>query len=298
MENKRVLITGALGHIGSRLIREWPEEMLLLDNLSTQRYASLFDLKRDFKFVHEDILTANWDELLKGVYAVIHLAAATDAAESHRNREKYLKVNYLATKRLADACEQYGVRLFFPSTTSVYGSQESLVNEDSDLKPQCPYSEAKLMAENYLRSKKNLRFVICRFGTIYGWSIGMRFHTAVNLFTWQAINGRGLTVFKTAFEQKRPYLYLGDAIKAIRHVFYNDLFDQQVYNVLSGNHSVAELVNVLKQFRDVQVEFVDSPIMNQLSYETDGSKFEKAGFQPAGRLHEGMQETINHLWIL
>lgn len=294
----KVLVTGALGHIGSRLIREWSEEMVLVDNISTQRYPSLFDLKPTFKFVHGDINSIEWAPLLRDVYAVIHLAAATDAAESHRDREKYLRINYIGTKRLADACEEAGVRLFFPSTTSVYGSSDSVVTEDSELKPQCPYSESKLMAENYLKSKKNLRFVICRFGTIYGWSVGMRFHTAVNLFTWQAINGKPLTVYKTALEQKRPYLYLGDAIKAIKHVFYHDMFDQQTYNVLTGNHAVKDIVDTLKQFRDVSVTYVDSPIMNQLSYETDGSKFKSTGWEPSGRLHEGMQETINHLWIL
>jgi nucleoside-diphosphate-sugar epimerase len=295
---KKILITGALGHIGSRLIREWNEPMVLVDDLSTQRYASLFDLQRDFTFHLADITTVDWQPLLKDVYAVIHLAAATDASESHRDREKYIRINYLGTKRLADACADAGVRLFFPSTTSVYGSSEVVVKEESGLNPQCPYAESKLMAENYLKSNKDLRFVICRFGTIYGWSIGMRFHTAVNVFTWQAINNLPLTVYQTALHQKRPYLYLGDAIKAIKHIFYHDLFDQQTYNVLTGNHTVNDIVSTLKQFRDVTTTLVDSPIMNQLSYEVDDTKFRSTGFEPSGNLHAGMQEALNHLWVL
>lgn len=299
MAKNKILITGGLGHIGSRLIRELSGDKVILDSLITQRYCSLFDITGDFKFILGDIIKIDFEAILGDIFAVIHLAAATDAAESHNNREKYILNNYIGTKRLADACLKTGTRLFFPSTTSVYGSQQEKIDEEcKELKPQCPYAESKLMAENYLRSLPGLKFVICRFGTIYGWSVGMRFHTAVNLFTWQAINNIPLTVWKTALNQKRPYLYLGDAIKAVNHILYNDLFDQQTYNVLTGNHTVGDIVNTLKQMRDVSITLVDSPIMNQLSYEVDDAKFKKTGFEPVGNLHAGVQETINHLWII
>ena len=85
----RLLITGALGHIGSRFIHSLkPDqnfgEIVLLDNLSTQRYSSLFDLPRgvSFRFIEDDVCTANLKEYFAGIDAVVHLAAITDAPRS------------------------------------------------------------------------------------------------------------------------------------------------------------------------------------------------------------------------
>ena len=114
----------------------------------------------------------------------------------------------------------------------------------SDLKPQSPYAEAKLEAEQLLDrlgAEKGLKFVTCRFGTIFGTSIGMRFHTAVNKFCWQAVMGQPLTVWKTALHQHRPYLDLGDAVKAINFIIQKKLYDGRIYNVVTTNSSVSNI---------------------------------------------------------
>ncbi len=226
----RILITGALGHIGSKLIHNIEsgefEDVLLIDNMLTQRYASLFNLPNgvNFKFYEEDILKADLDVLLVGVDWVIHLAAITDAAGSFNQRDEIEKVNYDGTKRVAEACIETGTKLLFPSTTSVYGSQSEQVDETcpiEELQPQSPYAEYKLKSEQMLKEmsdKQGLKFIICRFGTIFGTSIGMRFHTAVNKFCWHAVMGQPLTVWKTAMDQKRPYLGVKDAVRSINFI--------------------------------------------------------------------------------
>ena len=75
---------------------------------------------------------------------------------------------------------------------------KSIVDEScevKDLKPQSPYAETKLKEEKLIKdlvSSNQLKAIICRFGTIYGISPGMRFHTAVNKFCWQAAFGQSL----------------------------------------------------------------------------------------------------------
>src|SRR3989338_10557652 len=119
-----LLVTGALGHIGSCLIREFDPSLvgkvILLDNLATQRYASLFNLpdKFDYEFIEDDVRTADMDSYLKGIGAVIHLAALTDAEKSHMRPEEVESVNLEGLKRVADACLRQGVKMIFPSTTS------------------------------------------------------------------------------------------------------------------------------------------------------------------------------------
>ena len=305
---KKLVITGALGHIGSQFIRSIKpgdyESVVLIDNLSTQRYCSLMDLPAGikFRFFDGDVTQADLDRHVQGAEAAIHLAAVTNAEASVHIAPEVERVNFGGTERLADACLRQGCPLIFLSTTSVYGSQSQVVDENctrEELKPQSPYAESKLRAEEHLQAlgkSKGLRFVICRFGTIFGWSIGMRFHTAINKFCWQAVMRQPVTVWKTALNQKRPYLDLGDGVRALNFLIGKKHFDQQVYNVLSANATVGEIIDVLRvHVPDLEVKMVDSPIMNQLSYHVSNAKFEKLGFRFQGNLKRGISETLQHL---
>ena len=275
----KILITGALGHIGSKLIHSIKEgqfeEVRLIDNMMTQRYSSLFNLPRGvkFNFYEDDICNADLDSYFKEVDVVIHLAAITDAASTFDKKELVEEVNSHGTQKVAEACIRNNCKLIFPSTTSVYGTQMNVVDEnctEEELKPQSPYAESKLKAERLLEKlgkEKGLKYVVCRFGTISGTSIGMRFHTAVNKFSWQACLGIPITVWKTAMYQKRPYLDLDEAVKAVFFIIEKDLFKNSVFNIVTSNSTVNDIIEIIKKdIPDVKVEYVDSKIMNQLTY--------------------------------
>lgn len=303
-----ICITGALGHIGSHLIRNLsipsPDKVHLVDNFLTQRYASLFDLPANKNFIfHEvDILSKKIAPIIKDSKVVIHLAAVTDAALSFKKVKLVERINKRGLENVANLCAKYDCSLFFPSTTSVYGVQRRLVDEtckDSDLRPQSPYAESKLYGEKLLLSlsqKKKLKFVIFRLGTIFGYSIGMRFHTAVNKFIWQAATAQEITVWKTALNQRRPYCGLNDAVSAINHAVRNQVFDGQIYNIVTTNLTVKDILEAIKKYiPNIKVEFVDSPIMNQLSYNVSNKKSLERGFTYRDDLEEGIRETIGKL---
>lgn len=298
----KLLITGALGHIGSRLIHDFRpgefREVILLDNLSTQRIPSLFNLPAGvpFRFLEQDIRTADFSPLLGDVDIVVHLAALTDAANSLDRADEIMSVNLEGTTRVAEACRQNGCRLFFPSTTSVYGVQTGVVDETCrELKPQSPYAESKLAAETALTRMmgNGLNAVIGRLGTLFGPSVGMRFHTAVNKFIWQAAMGEPLTVWTTALAQKRPYLALEDAIGAIRFVLTHENLDGLLYNLVTTNATVQEILDVIRNYiPDFEVQLTDSRIMNQLSYEVCSDRLTKEGFSFRGDLDRGIGDTV------
>lgn len=249
----RILITGALGHIGSKLIRELDHELVLLDDLSTQRYPSLFGL--DHKFIQGDIRDVDLS-FMKDIDIVVHLAAKTDAEASVDKRGEYFNVNVDGLQRIVDACVEYDCKLIFPSTTSI--------NNDS---PNNNYAESKKVAEDML-AQMDFPYVILRLGTIFGPSIGMRFHTAVNKFVWQAVHGQPITVWKTAMNQVRPYLDLNDCVESIKYIIANDMFDGKTYNVVTDNYTVEKIIDIIKErIPDLSISYVDSAIMNQKSYE-------------------------------
>ena len=308
-EKNNLLITGPLGHIGSKFIRDLNadnsiDKIILLDNFATLRYPSLFNLPSNvkYKFIEGDILTYDFENILKDVDIVLHLAAITDAANSFEIADKVMEMNFGGTKKVAEACAKTNTKFIFISTTSVYGTQGEIVDEAcslDELKPQSPYAKSKLLAENSLlelSGKYNkFQFIICRFGTIYGTSVGMRFHTAINKFIWQAVMNEPISVWTTALNQKRPYLSINEAIRALHFIINNDIFTNQIYNVLSINTTVKEIVEEIKKhIPSVEINFVDSKIMNQLSYTVSNKKFADLGFEFSGSINE-IVESIDLL---
>ncbi len=302
----KFIVAGALGHIGSRLVREIGEwypnsEIVMIDNLSSERYCSLFNLPKKSKnvFIKGNVCKLNLNEIFVDADVVFQLAAITNAEASLDNASEVEENNYNATKQVALACKDLSVPMVYVSSTSVYGTSSNKVNEDccnDDLKPQSPYAKTKLAEENLLQTlsrNEGLRMIILRFGTIFGTSSGMRFHTAVNKFCFQASIGEPLTVWRTAYDQLRPYLYLDDAMKAFRLIIDKSIFNNEIFNVLSGNYSVRNIIDAIKIFYpDLEIKIVDSKIMNQLSYEVLYDKFKEIGFRPTKDINKGIKETL------
>ncbi|MBT6602358.1 MAG: SDR family oxidoreductase [Nitrospina sp.] len=305
----KIVVTGALGHIGSRVIRELPllfpsASIIMIDDLSTQRYCSLFNLppQASHTFIQGDLLELDLKSLFSGIDVVIHLAAITNATTSFENQEEVEHVNFMTSLNVAEACITTNTKMFLISSTSVYGTQKKQVDENcspDELKPQSPYAATKLKEETMVQQKvaeEGLRGIILRLGTIFGTSPGMRFHTAINKFCWQAVMGIPITVWKSAYDQKRPYLDLSDAIRCIIFCLEKDLFNGLVYNVATLNATVKEVVNSIKIFvPTLEIEFVDSKIMNQLSYEVLNTRLTEKDFVFQGNLKQGIKNTISLL---
>jgi len=302
---KRILITGGLGHIGSYLARalnmkEDKYVITILDNFMTNRYCSLFSMEQPITFVEKSIDAVGVD-FLQQFDVVYHSAAITDAAGSFKNKKQLEDVNIEQTKIFIDQCVDAKVKFIFPSSTSVYGvaSKDQVVIEHSNyINPQSPYAEAKVEIEDYIRSKFNRNnHVIFRFGTIHGVSPGMRFHTAVNKFCYQASLGIPLTVWTENYKMVRPYLSLVDAVEAIKMAIEWANLDGDTFNVLTKNYSLEQIINYISLYspHKVNIDWVDTPLLNQYSYYVSQVKITERGFKTTGDIREDIQDTMNLL---
>src|ERR1035437_5874534 len=121
-KKNNLLITGPLGHIGSKFIRDLNaddsiDKIILLDNFATLRYPSLFNLPSNvkYKFIEGDILTYDFENILKDMDIVLHLAAITDAANSFEIADKVMEMNFGGTKKVAEACAKTNTKFIFIS---------------------------------------------------------------------------------------------------------------------------------------------------------------------------------------
>ena len=301
----KLLITGACGHIGSYVAEHIHEikkikETILIDNLKSNRHSSLFNLRKKSKkrFYIRDLNNPKSLNDFKNVDFIIHCASMTNAEKSFGKKNQMFSNNINCLKTVIKYCKSKKVKLIHLSSTSVYGKQADIVDETCEkkyLKPQSPYAQIKIIEENMLKKEsKKLKYTTFRFGTISGVSKGIRFHTAVNKFCFNAALNEKILVYKTALHQYRPYLSLKDAFKVFKFCINKDFFKNDIYNALSENCTVNQILNKIRKYKkNIKVALVKAEIMNQLSYHVDGSKLKKSGLSLNAKIEKDVEETLN-----
>ena len=222
----------------------------------------------------------------------------TNAEKSFENEIEMRTNNINCLNTVMRFCMKNGARLVHLSSTSVYGKQAALVDEKCEkkyLKPQSPYAKIKIEEEDILKKKSKLiKYNTFRFGTIVGISSGMRFHTAVNSFCLSAALHEKIKIYKTALNQYRPYLSLNDAFKVFRFCIEENFFENDIYNVVSNNFTVKQIIKKIKQYKkNASTIFVNSSIMNQLSYHVDKKKLKNKGLFLNSNLNRDIANTLN-----
>ena len=141
------------------------------------------------------------------------------------------------------------------------------------INPQSPYAHCKWQIEEYLRIH-TIEYVILRLGTIYGTSAGMRFHTAINKFCFDAIYLNKVVVWKENYLMKRPYLDVNVAVDSLLLAATTDRLDNNTYNIVSSNIALETIVDRIKSKcpHYIDIEFVNTPLLNQYSYEVSSDK--------------------------
>ena len=303
----KLLITGCCGHIGSYLVENLfkikkIKKAILIDNLESNRFNSLFNIKKknNFKFLLRDLTDDKSLDDLKDVDLVIHLASMTNAEKSFGKKDIMYSNNISCLKTVIKLCKRTKAKLIHISSTSVYGKQTKVVDETCEekyLKPQSPYADIKLIEEKMIKKEsKHIKYNTFRFGTISGVSKGIRFHTAVNKFCFNAAISEKISVYKTALNQYRPYLSLNDAFKVFKFCIEKNFFHNDIFNILSGNFTVNQILTKIKKYRkSIKIKLVDSPIMNQLSYHVSQNKINKFGLILNHDIEKDIKDTIKLL---
>jgi len=301
-----VLVTGGLGYLGSRLLRELPdhpsyagETVRILDNYRKPRYQTLWDLPAyaDYEFVDADVRDGEAVRAaMVDVETVFHLAAITNAPETFDIPEETWAVNHEGSMNVYEAAREAGASQFVNvSSCSVYGRTDEEITETFECDPESPYGEAKLAAEQEIlaHTDDEMGVTALRLGTVYGWTRGMRFDTVVDKFALLAATGEPLTVYEGAEDQRRPYLHAQDAVRSMLFAA-SELGDGETYNVVGENGRLQDVVDAIERhFPDVDVGYTQVEQLNQLSYVVSDAKIRERGFETAHDLDRGVAELAD-----
>ena len=239
---------------------------------------------------------------VKGMDAVIHLGAIVGDPACAVDEETTLQTNYAATALVTDVCKGYGVsRLVFASTCSVYGANDAIVNEKSELNPVSLYAATKIDSEKILLAARSETFhpTILRLGTAFGWSHRPRFDLVVNLLTARAVLEGTVVIFNQ--EQWRPFVHVNDIARAFCLMLDVALGDVsgEIFNVGSEelNHHLGDVGRTIRRLvPDVAVvhETNDDVRNYRVSFDKIRDRF---GFRCETTLETGIREIQQQLPI-
>jgi dTDP-glucose 4,6-dehydratase len=323
---RKILITGGAGFIGSHVIRRflnnYPHYHIV--NFDKLTYAgnleNLKDVedKSNYAFFKGDICN---QEDLKTVMSkyditdVIHLAAESHVDRSISGPMEFVQTNVVGTVNLMNVCREYwgsleGHLFYHVSTDEVYGSleEEGLFEEDTPYDPRSPYSASKASSDHFVRAYHHtygLEIRISNCSNNYG---SHQFpEKLIPLMIHNAVEGKELPIYGDG-KNIRDWLWVQDHASAIDTIFHKGA-NGATYNVGGLNEwTNIDLVNELASIVDDKqglasgttaenIVFIKDRAGHDRRYAIDASKLEdELGWKPSITFEEGLEKTIE--WYL
>ncbi len=324
---KKIIITGGAGFIGShtvrRFVNEYPSYQIFnLDKLTyAGNLANLKDVegKSNYQFIKADITDADrmmaiFEEINPD--GIIHLAAESHVDRSISAPMDFVMTNVVGTVNLLNAARKVwngnweGRRFYHVSTDEVYGSlgDQGLFREDTPYDPHSPYSASKASSDHFVRAYADtygMDTVISNCSNNYG---SHHFPEKLIPLAIHNIKHRKPIPIYGKGENVRDWLWVEDHARAI-DLIYHKAAPSSTYNV--GGHNEwrnIDLIRLLCEIMDEKlsrqkgesaqlIEFVQDRAGHDLRYAIDSGKIQKElGWKPSLDFEEGLAKTVD--WYL
>jgi UDP-glucose 4-epimerase len=311
--NRRVMITGGLGFIGSNLAHQLVPlgaRILIVDSLIPEYGGNLFNISGIEDAVRVNIADvrqqSTMNYLVRDNDVIFNLAGQVSHIDSMQDPYTDLEINCRSQLSILEACRRYNpaVKVVFASTRQVYGRPDSLpVSEKHLVRPTDVNGINKAAGEYYHLVYNNVfgvRACSLRLTNVFGPRQLLK-HNRQGFIAWfirQVIEDREIQVYGDG-RQVRDFVYVDDAADAFLRAGAADASNGQVFNV-GGNESVShrQLVELLVELAGSgRYRFVEWPPEKKAidigDFTTDSSLIRGTlGWHPTTSLREGFARTI------
>lgn len=312
---KKVLITGGLGFIGSNLaikLVDLGADVTLVDSLIPTYGGNLWNvepIKDKVRINISDVRDPHaMKYLISGQHFLFNLAGQTSHVDSMENPETDLSINTQAQLQILEACRHYNpeVKVVFASTRQVYGRPREIpVREDHPLVPVDLNGVHKLAGEHYHRLFNDIygiRSVILRLTNTYGPRMRVidARQTFLGIWIRRLLEGLPILIFGDG-SQLRDYNYVDDVVNAMLLAAKADDCCGEILNLGSREvFSLTETAKVfLKLFPDGEINYVPFPNdrarIDIGDYQGDFSKiYNELGWSPDVSFEDGLRKTLEY----
>ena len=261
----KILVTGGAGfiwsHIAEYLVQRG-DDVTILDNLNTGKKKNLAKINDKINFVNGDIRDYKLlEELVHDTSGVFHEAALASVQDSFNMKDEYIDVNVNGTENILKLGKEYGFKIVYASSSSVYGPPNTIPgNETDERKPINPYAQTKLddeyLAKKY--SEMGVSVIGLRYFNVFGPRQSKEYAGVIKLFLEKIkqeispkINGDGL--------QTRDFVHIDDVVKA-NILAMDSNIKHEFFNVGTGNSiSILDLANVVIDASGLSLEPIHGP---------------------------------------
>tara|TARA_A100001011_G_scaffold207387_1_gene215608 strand:- start:254 stop:1231 length:978 start_codon:yes stop_codon:yes gene_type:complete len=311
MFNKKIIITGATGFIGSHLTELFVNKGYNVT--AFDRYNTTYDLgnlknskfKNDINFIFGDI--RDYDSVskaCKGMDIILHLAALVGIPYSYYSPLAYIKTNFEGTYNILEVAKQSNVeQLIVTSTSETYGSAQKIpMNENHRLIGQSPYSASKISADqlsiSYWRSYKLPVKIIRPFNT-FGPRQSSR--AVIPSIITQALNNK--TIKLGNINTSRDFTYVTDVCDAYYEMLkIKNLFGEPVNVGSNKEYKIRDIAKKIIKKVNPKIKIkIEKKRIRPLQSEVDRLRcdnkliIKKSKWRPKISFEEGLKKTIH--WI-
>lgn len=304
IKNKKVVVTGGLGFIGSHLVEELhtDNDVFIVDNESTGKHENIQDLGLDqISLILGDITSIDLYEIFEGADYVLHQAALPSVPRSVKDPLSSNEANITGTLKVLIAARDCDVKkVVAASSSSVYGDTPVLPKvETMPLNPQSPYATTKATGELYCQNFTDiygLSTVCLRYFNVFGprQDPESQYAAVIPKFITAILNGKSPVIFGDG-EQSRDFTYVKNVVEA--NILSCETGMQGVYNVACGRRTTLnELVDMISEILDMDVnpEYTDPRPGDVKHSLADIDKIREHGYKPSKYFKEDLKKVVDH----
>ncbi len=311
MSQKRVLITGAAGFLGSHLCDRFINDgcyVIAMDNLITGDIMNVEHLRSNpnFEFIHHDITT--FIDIKGDLNYILHFASPASPIDYLKIPIQTLKVGAMGTHNCLGLAKAKGARILVASTSEVYG--DPLVHPQTEeywgnvntVGPRGVYDEAKRYMESITMAYHTFHHLetrIIRIFNTYGPRMRLNDGRALPAFIGQVLRGEDITVFGDG-SQTRSFCYVDDLVEGIYRLLISDYTEP----VNIGNPNEISLKNFAEEVikltgSGVKIIYKPLPVDDPKQRQPDISKAKiLLGWEPKVDREEGLKKTYDYFKAL